>query len=401
VRILYVVSAFPREPGDIITPWLLETIRRLGSAGIEVEVLAPAYRGLRSQVVEGIRVHRFRYAPRSWETITHDQTAPDRIRERPVFFGLVPSYVASGAASAARLTRTGRFDVVHAFWPVPHSVLGLAAKYAGGIPLVSTFFGVEVTWVRSQLPLLRPVLRALVRRSDAVTAISSYTAAALRDLVPSADPVLIPFGATVEVVEQTPPRPAATGRPFTVLFVGRLVERKGVSVLLDAIQRLRPQRDVRLEIVGDGPLRHGLERHAAELDLGEAVRFRGLVDDEQLARRYVECDAFVLPAVIDSKGDTEGLGVVLLEALAHGRPVIASAVGGITDIVRDSETGLLVPAGEADALAAAIQRLVDSPALAQELANRGQRHVIENFSWTGITRRLVSLYTEVATSGRS
>src|SRR5690606_32281988 len=162
-------------------------------------------RGLGEQRVEGVQVHRFRYAPRAWETLTHDQTAPDRIRERPRYLALVPPYLLSGVREAARLARTGGFDVVHAFWPLPHGLLGLAAKRAAGIPLVSTFFGVELTWMESQLPFLRPTLRWIARRSDAVTVISSYTAAQLRRSVPEADSVVIPFGATVPTPAQVPP----------------------------------------------------------------------------------------------------------------------------------------------------------------------------------------------------
>ena len=99
VKVLYIATAFPRDPDDVITPWLVETITRLRDRGVEVEVLAPAYRGLGAQTVHGIRVHRFRYAPAGWETLTHDQTAPDRIRERPYMAALLPGYVAAGSAA--------------------------------------------------------------------------------------------------------------------------------------------------------------------------------------------------------------------------------------------------------------------------------------------------------------
>ena len=131
-----------------------------------------------------------------------------------------------------------------------------------------------------------------------------------------------------------------------LLFVGRLVERKGVQVLLEALARLRDRPGVRVRVVGDGPMRGALERQAATLGVADRVRFDGSVSTEELVRRFRECDVFVLPAVVDAKGDTEGLGVVLIEALSYGKPVIASAAGGIVDIVRDGETGLLVPPGD-------------------------------------------------------
>ncbi|HEU0051840.1 MAG TPA: glycosyltransferase family 4 protein, partial [Longimicrobium sp.] len=221
MKVLFLVTAYPRRSGDVITPWMVETIRRLAARGVTVEVLAPAYRGLETQEVEGVRVHRFRYAPRPWETLTHDQTAPDRIRERPWYLGLVPGYVAAGSRAAARLAKTGGFDAIHAFWPIPQGILGLAAKRASGLPLVSTFFGVELTWMEKQFPFLAPLLRRIVRGSDAVTAISTYTAGRLKTQVPGVEPAIIPFGAAVDAPAAPPPWTYDGSRPFELLFVGR------------------------------------------------------------------------------------------------------------------------------------------------------------------------------------
>ena len=397
MKVLYLVTAYARDPDDVITPWLVETIRRLAARGVTVEVLAPAYRGLESQVVAGVRVHRFRYAPKGWETLTHDQTAPDRIRERPQFLGLVPGYVAAGSAAAARLARSGGFDVIHAFWPIPQGVLGLWAKRRSGLPLVSTFFGVELTWMEKQFPFLAPLLRRLVRGSDAVTAISTYTAERLARQVPGVAPAIIPFGAAVDAPPEPPPYTYDGARPFDMLFTGRLVERKGVHVLLDAIAQLPPERRVRLNVLGDGPDREKLEARAAELGLlGDRAVFHGFVSKEELQRRLETCDAFVLPAVIDAKGDTEGLGVVLLEAMSYARPVIASAAGGIVDIVRDGRNGWLVPPGDAAALAGAISACMDDPARARSFGLNGREDVEAGFSWDVIADRLAEIYQRVA-----
>ena len=394
VKILYIATAYDRFPGDIITPWLVETIRHLEARGVQVEVLAPSYRGLGSGEVEGVRVHRFRYAPRRWEDLTHDQTAPDRIGDRPWYLGLVPGYVASGARAAARLARRGGFDVVHVHWPIPNAVLGLAARRAAGIPLVSTFHGVELTWTRRRFPMLMPFLRHVIRTSDAVTANSSYTAGMIREVYDR--PVArIPFGATVSASPDEAVAPKPPGAPFELLFAGRLVERKGVAYLLEAMSRLRTAEPVVLRVIGDGPLRASLEARARELELGDRVRFDGFVPSEELARRFAECDAFVLPAVVDSKGDTEGLGVVLVEALSYGKPAIASAAGGIVDIVRDGETGLLVPPADADALATAIAELAEDRTRARELGEGGREYVEREFSWPVIIDRLMALYDDV------
>ncbi|HSJ10923.1 MAG TPA: glycosyltransferase, partial [Longimicrobiales bacterium] len=335
MRVLYIATAFARDDDDVITPWLTETIERLRARGVEVEVLAPSYRGSGDHMIGATRVHRFRYAPRALETLTHDQTAPDRIREKPRYALLVPGYVAAGTAAAARLARTGRFDVVHAFWPLPHGIFGAAAHRAGRIPLVCTFFGVELRWMRAQMPFFAPLMRAIIRESASITAISGHTAAEVRRLVPGSAVVNVPFGAAIQpgaaASHAAPAREA--GAPLRLLFTGRLVQRKGVAVLLEAVAQVRRERAVSLTVVGDGPLLGELKARAAALGIADDVLFTGFIPTAEVSRRFSECDAFVLPAVEDDKGDVEALGVVLIEALLHGRPVIASASGGIPEIV--------------------------------------------------------------------
>jgi glycosyltransferase involved in cell wall biosynthesis len=394
VKVLFIVTAFPRGDGDVITPWLVQTIHRLRARGVVVEVLAPSYRGLPDQLLDGVKVHRFRYAPAAWETLTHDQTAPDRIRQRPMYAALLPGYLVMGSLAAARLARSGEFDVVHAFWPLPHALLGLAARRVSGVPLVSTFFGVELTWVASQLRPLRPLLRRIIRGSDAVTAISTYTAGLMKELAPGVEPAIIPFGAAIEAPGAGTGTAPADPAHFGLLFVGRLVERKGVHVLLEALARL-PDR-IRLDIVGDGPERERLKALAQRLGISGRVAFHGFAPDEMLRALLGWCDALVLPAVVDAKGDVEGLGVVLLEAMSFGKPVIASAAGGITDIVRDGENGLLVPPADPAALARAIDSLAGDPETARRFGSAAREDVARRFSWDAILDRLVELYERLA-----
>ncbi len=228
-----------------------------------------------------------------------------------------------------------------------------------------------------------------------MTAISSYTAQLVQRIAPEAAPVIIPFGAAVEAAAYQRSRSRSRAAPYEVLFVGRLVERKGVAVLLEAIAQLRVLHHVRLRVIGEGPLRISLESRAAELELGDAVVFEGAVPHSTLQQRFIDGDVLVLPAVVDAKGDTEGLGVVLIEALSHGIPVVASAVGGIPDIVQDGKTGLLVPPGDAASLAQAISQLISDPSRAIALAAAGREHVEREFSWPAITGKLIQLYSRL------
>lgn len=400
LRVLYLVSAYPRHPGDVITPWMSEGIRALATHGVQVEVLAPSYRGLESQWVEGVQVHRFRYAPRSLETLTHDQTAPDRIRERPWYVGLLPGYVLAGSMAASRLARSGRFQALHVFWPLPHGFWGLWARKSSGLPLLYTYLGVELTWVTGQLSPLSPLLRAMTRSADAIVVPSAWTEGLLRRFTPEVTPVRIPFGAAVAVPHQPPANPRTPGEPLRLLFIGRLVERKGVSVLLDALALLGAEAGVQLHLVGDGPERARLERRARELGLETRVFFHGFVSSEEKARQLAASHALVLPAVLDAKGDTEGQGVVVLEAMAFARPVLASCVGGIVDMVEHGTTGWLLIPGDAQALADALRQCRDDPNETRARGEAGRRHLESHFSMDASAARLAELYRALAAGHR-
>jgi len=411
VKVVHIVTAFPRHDGDVITPWLGGLLQALRSDGIDASVLAPAYRGGGATTWRGVPVTRFRYAPRALETLTHDETVPDRLHARPAYAALVPAYLAGGTVAAWRLG-LGAPDVVHVHWPFPHAWFGAVARAASGgrTAVVSTYYSVEVRWVERRLSALRPFLRWSVESADLVTAISTRTAGALGAYATGPVPV-IPFAAAlgegegpVGPADEAPPargaRSADRGtsttatRPFRLLFVGRLVERKGVEVLVEAVARLAERLPAELTVIGEGPRAEGLRRLVRRRGLEDRVTLAGRVDDRALAAAYRKADAFVLPAVVDAKGDTEGLGVVLLEALRFGVPVIASGVGGIPDIVRDGDTGWLVPAGNVGALVEAIEQVARDPAEAARRVRRGRARVEAEFSLDEVVQRLRGCYEE-------
>ena len=391
MRVLHIMTAFPREEGDPIVPWLVEMLKRLRARGVECEVLTSSYKGMGDQVFHGIPVHRFRYFPRRWENLTHEETAPDRMRKSLLYKAMPGFYVLAGMLAAWRLGRRERYDVIHVHWPMPHALLGKAAQLATGAPVVSTFYSVEVRWIAKSLPLLTGLLRWTITSPAQAVAISTSTADEMKKLA----------DVPVDVIPYTvalPPSPARTrprGGTFRALFVGRLVERKGVHVLIDAVASLPRSLDVQLVVCGDGPERPRLEALARERGVGDRVELAGRVSDERLRSEYAEADAFVLPAVVDARGDTEGLGVVLLEAMNSRVPVIASDAGGITDIVEHERTGLLVPPGDAAGLAAALRRLAEHPAEAAALGEAGYRRLAERFTWDAIVAKWIAIYERV------
>jgi glycosyltransferase involved in cell wall biosynthesis len=229
-------------------------------------------------------------------------------------------------------------------------------------------------------------LRWLLPQSVSVVANSTFTRSLVKPLHDGVISV-IPYGITVE------PKPSRSRSPdtnFRILFVGRLDERKGVTYLLQALPQILDKQAVRLRIVGQGILESELKSECQRLGLEGVVDFLGVVSKEELANEYAACDVFVLPAIVDSKGDTEGLGIVMIEALAHQKPVVATNVGGIADVICHHQTGILVPEKDPIALADAILLVLAQPEWSAALGKRGLEDVSERFAWS----RIVSLWQQ-------
>ena len=170
-----------------------------------------------------------------------------------------------------------------------------------------------------------------------------------------------------------------------LLCVAALEPYKGIGVLIEALDLLRGRPgeggpEVRCEVLGEGRERRRLEAEIARRGLGGVVRLTGAVPEEEVARRLAAADAFTLPSVVAPNGQMEGIPVALMEALAAGLPAVASDLSGIPELVEDGVTGLLVPPGDPEALAAALARVAGDPALARRLGEAGRRRVAEGFS---------------------
>lgn len=387
MRILHVATAWPREPDDVITPWLVALVERQARRGHDVEVLASSWRGSGDQTWGSIPIHRFRYAPARWERLTHEEAAADRLDRHPAMAAWVPAYLAGGMLRGWRLGRRRAYDVVHVHWVVPHGPIGwTAARGAPDAALVTTFYAAEIRFAENRFPPAKRFLRWWCRRSRLI-AISESTRRMLRPYAGEAPIEVIPYG--VPLPEGSGSADAPAGEPV-LLFVGRLVARKGVDRLIEALATIR-DRAWRLEVVGFGPERERLEALAAERGLAGRVSFLGRLSDQALVEAYGRADAVVLPATVDERADTEGLGVVLLEAMASRTPVVATRRGGIVDIVIDGETGLLVDDGVED-LARGVERLLADPAAARAMGERGAERVRRVFDWDTILDRIEAVY---------
>jgi glycosyltransferase involved in cell wall biosynthesis len=394
LRIAVLGSTYPRSESDHEVPWLRESVNCLAARGHYVTVIAPSYAGLKNHHIDGIEVRRFRYAPARWEKLTHGEGAPNKLKKNPVLKVLALTYLTAGIHAAWKICREERINILHVHWPFPHGLMAWLPAWLHGVKVVSSCHSAEIA-LAAQSKLSTKLLANCLRRSDAVTANSSHTAKLIHS-ISEIDSEVIPYGATVRIDEQA--TASDPGRVPLLLFSGRLIQRKGVNFLLQAMPLILAQRQVRLVITGDGHCREQWEALSRELGVHDAVEFAGYVSNERLGELFRACTLYVHPAIYDDRGDTEGLGVVLIEALRNHKPVVASRVGGIVDVIKDGETGLLVPEKNPDALAEAVQRLLGDPALAHRLGEQGYAYASEFFDWDRITARLEVVYRRVCPS---
>jgi glycosyltransferase involved in cell wall biosynthesis len=330
MKVVVLTTSYPRGPDDVAGVFVRDAVEHLRAAGVDVTVVSPA---------------SFRHYG-----LAYGDGILGNLRQQPWKALLVPAFLVSYARAARRAALDA--DLVHAHW-LPSA---LAAAWTGK-PVVLQLWGTDVELARR----VRWAARRLVRKARLVLCPSQALAEDARALG-AREIRVVPSGVTLPAVVGEPEEPPH------VLFVGRLSEEKGIAELLEAT------RDLPRVIVGDGPLRDRVP---------EAL---GFVPPLDLAAYYERA------AVVACPSRREGYGVVAREAMAHGRPVVATAVGGLVDAVEDGVTGLLVPPGDPAALRTALERLLADEQLRRALGASARAAAAERFSWTTVTSETLDAY---------
>jgi glycosyltransferase involved in cell wall biosynthesis len=390
LKILLVTHNFPRHVHDMAGAFLLALARGQQALGHEVRVLAPHAPGLLlEERVDGVDVVRYRYGPEAEETLAYAGTMHEQaLRSWRARWRLL-RFIAASRAGLRRELRAWNPDVLHVHWWVP----GGFAVWPGGarrVPVVLTSHGTDV-FLLDRFPIARPLARAIFRSARQVTVISSPLAPRVEALgVPRDRITILPMPLTAERFVKG----YAGGRdPSRLLFVGRLVERKGAEYALRALAELRKAgREVRLTICGEGPERNRLEELARNLGVAHASEFTGGLPHDAVAELYRTSAVLVMPAVTDWKGEQEGFGMVLVEAMASGLPIVSTLSGGIADVIRDGRTGLLVSERDPSALADAVGRLLDDPRMAESVSMAASADLDARFAPASIARAFEAVY---------
>ncbi|MGH3065670.1 MAG: glycosyltransferase family 4 protein [Gaiellaceae bacterium] len=339
MRVVVLTTSYPRGPDDVAGVFVKDAVEHLREAGLDVEVVSPA---------------TFRHFG-----LAYGHGIVGNLKRRPWLAFVVPLFLLSFSRAARRAARGA--DVVHAHW-LPSALPAIAT----GRPFVLQLWGTDVelasraTWAA----------RRLLQRARVVLCPSQALAAAARELG-ARDVRIAPSGVSI------PDEVAPSEDPPHVLFAGRLSEEKGVLEFLEATEGI-PR-----VIVGDGPLR----------DLVPDTV--GFVPPSELGAYYERTAVVVCPS------RREGYGVVAREAMAHGRPVVATSVGGLVDAVEDGVSGLLVSPRDVPSLRSAIERLLGDGELRDRLGANARTSALERFSWPAATEAAIAAYREATAASSS
>jgi colanic acid/amylovoran biosynthesis glycosyltransferase len=330
VKVAVLTTSYPRHAGDAAGRFVADAVERTRARGVEVEVLGP---------------QQFRNYG-----IAYGHGVLGNLRARPWLALLLPSLLASFVHAARRVEA----DLLHAHW-LPAG--WVAAKT--GKPYIVQVWGSDIELARRAPWAARRILRGAQLVVAASTALGESA-----ERLGAQDVRIIPSGVDL------PAEVGTEAAPPEVLYVGRLSPEKGVTELVEA------SRGMKLVVAGDGPLRSLFSEPP------------GFVPPSELQRLYARA------AVVACPSRREGFGVACLEAMAHGRPIVSTDVGGLRDLVVDGETGIVVPPRDVGALRTALERLLADPELRNRLGRAGRERARTRFGWQRVTDATLAAYAD-------
>lgn len=394
--LLILASTYPRWKGDSEPGFVHELAKRLVEHFHVVVVGPHADDALTQEVIDGVEVHRYRYAPVRWETLVNNGGIVTNLRRNKWKLLLVPGFIVAQAWAAWRICRRRQVDVVHAHWLFPQGLIAALLRLIAGrnLPFVVTSHGADLYALSG--PTWNIVKRFVIRTAAAVTVVSNTMREELArlDLKPRKLQVL-PMG--VDLVGRFTPD-ATPRKSGEILFVGRLVEKKGLRYLLDAMPAILERHpSAHLTVVGFGPEERALKNQAKRLSIDHVVNFLGAVEQSALPDLYRRAAVFVAPFVHAASGDREGLGLVTVEAIGCGCPIVVGEVSSVKDVLDPNENShLLVTPGNSKALAERVCMVLSNPVRAQQDVRRIRIQSVRRFHWSQVAKEYSRLLLETA-----
>jgi len=400
LKICLLTSSFPRYNGDSAGIFLHHLAKHLTLKGVEVLVLAPhdaEYKTL--EVFEKLTIRRFRYfIPARLQQLCYRSGILNNIKSHPLALFQVPLLIISELLSVAHWVQSHQIDVVHAHWTFPQGLAAVVNKKLLKTPCVVTLHGSDVHGLKN--PLFKFLNRMVARQADVCTANSAATRNAVANMDSQINIPIIPMGVDPYLFKKNHSETQkirgsvhATGK--LILYVGRLIRIKGVDQLISAMPAvIQKHPEAKLVIVGNGPERDNLLALSKKLQLENNTIFKTEMSQNRLVEWYSAADLFVLPSRKNPSGEKEGQGVVLLEAMACGLPVVGSNVGGIPSIINHEKTGILAKPGNPEDLSEKICILLEETDLREQIIKNARQMVLQRFTWESTADKFIKIYKQ-------
>lgn len=386
MRVLSITHNFPRNQEDYVGSFVLNQYRGLPE-DFKVDVVCPQATGLSDDdSFYDIHVHRIKYWFAGGQnffygSLTYKVKNP--INWLKLFIYMIRCFFYCKK-------HISQYDLINAHWWLPNGIIAWMLNKTKGIPYVVTSHGTDVSMVR-KYKFLRPLALKVLRNAKYTNVVSTFVQGIVDDTL-KLDNVYkrsMPFNSELFSYKQVK-------QEDKIIAFGRLVKRKGFEYLVRGYKEVFEKHKIPLEIYGEGPEYQNLRNLIDELKLQEAVKLRGsIAENKDVPEVIRKAKIFVLPSIVDQRLEVEGLGLVILEAMACGVPVISTNSQGITDIITHKKNGFLVPQKNPKELADAINMLLDSPEIRQKFISEGLK-TIENFSIPTVGREFADLFKRAA-----
>lgn len=401
LKICIVASSYPRFRGDIAGVFVRSLAEALQDLGHELHVLAPFNPAVAPQGDPRIPVTHFKFAPlRNLHRMGYAEAlVNDRDLRRRSYF-LIPFYLLCGSLALLRLCREKSFDLINSHWVVPNTPMCLLSSKRNGIPIVTTLHGSDIYLSKKSLPAS---LAAGVsfKRSAAVTSCSEEFKDHAITLGATPDSVhVIPWGVHGAMFRYGDGNSwrrilgISTYAPV-LLGVGRVVEKKGFEYFVkSAPSILESIPDAVFVIAGAGEQLERLRQLVRNLGVEASFRFPGVIPWTEMPNILNMCDVFVAPSIHDASGNVDGLPTVVPEAMASGKPIVATTVGGIPLVVKHGMNGLLVDEKDSDQLSEAMLTILQDQKLKSSISAENLRITETELTWKNTAVRFQEVFNQ-------
>lgn len=390
MKVTFLTTSFPRFEGDYAGVFVYDLAKSLVRKALSISVLAPHTEHVpHSENMDGIDVHRFSYFyPPDWQKFAYGAGIPTNLRRSRLARFQAPFFILAFLLKGINLVR--RSEIVHAHWIEP-GLFGLILARLWKRPLV-----ISVHRFNPVGKVGRILYNWVLPKADYILFNSSYTQQRCLESLSLKGYDIVPPGIDLQKFSSKWENAQEERSSKVVFALGSLLPVKGFTHLVDAIPEVLEQHpESQFIIGGQGPEYTALIKQAELLGVAENLQLLGRVSTEDVPKFMSDADVFVLPSIPHESGDTEALGMVLVEAMACGTPCVASRTGGIVDVVDDNINGYLVSPGDSKELAEKINELLNENSLREKMGRVGREKIEKIFALDVIATQVESIYKQI------